>query len=178
MVMKRILAVLMCVSLLMLAGCTDTGTSSSESGSLQSSSSQTGESSSEPEAGTPEESVDPAVEEMMEALAAYQPGTAGSSLKAYIAACAVLNYAQEYDASMEETLRSSAAAWLEQADELTLECLQEGQGAVQSTVEAILSGSEESKALLADAGNPNRYESYDAARYEEVAGILWELLEQ
>ena len=171
--MKRILAVLMCMSLLMLAGCSDAGSSSSEPESQQSSSSQAEESSSEPE-----EAIDPAVQEMMEALAVYQPGTAGSSLKAYIAACGVLNYAEEYDSSGEETLRSSAAAWLEQADELTLECLQEGCEAVQSTAEEILTGSEESKAMLADAGNPNRYESYDAARYEEVSGILGELLEQ
>lgn len=171
--MKRILAVLMCMSLLMLAGCSDAGSSSSEPESQQSSSSQAEESSSEPE-----EAIDPAVQEMMEALAVYQPGTAGSSLKAYIAACGVLNYAEEYDSSGEETLRSSAAAWLEQADELTLECLQEGWEAVQSTAEEILTGSEESKAMLADAGNPNRYESYDAARYEEVSGILGELLEQ
>ena len=171
--MKRILAVLMCMSLLMLAGCSDAGSSSSEPESQQSSSSQAEESSSEPE-----EAIDPAVQEMMEALAVYQPGTAGSSLKAYIAACGVLNYAEEYDSSGEETLRSSATAWLEQADELTLECLQEGWEAVQSTAEEILTGSEESKAMLADAGNPNRYESYDAARYEEVSGILGELLEQ
>lgn len=176
--MKRILAVLMCMSLLMLAGCSDAGSSSSEPESQQSSSSQAEESSSEPEESTPEEAIAPAVQEMMEALAVYQPGTAGSSLKAYIAACGVLNYAEEYDSSGEETLRSSAAAWLEQADELTLECLQEGWEAVQSTAEEILTGSEESKAMLADAGNPNRYESYDAARYEEVSGILGELLEQ
>lgn len=171
--MKRILAVLMCMSLLMLAGCSDAGSSSSEPESQQSSSSQAEESSSEPE-----EAIDPAVREMMDALAVYQPGTAGSSLKAYIAACGVLNYAEEYDPSMEETLRGSAEAWLEQADELTLECLREGWEAVRSTAEEILSGSEESKAMLADAGNPNRYESYDAARYEEVSGILGELLEQ
>ena len=154
-------------SVLLFVGCTAGENSSSEPGSQSAPSSQAEESSSQAE------EIDPAVREMMEALAGYQPGTAGSSLKVYIAACGVLDYAEEYDAAKEETLRSDAAAWLAQADALT----REGQEAVKQAAEAILAGSEESKALLADAGNPNRYESYHPERYEAVMQVLDDLLQ-
>ena len=158
-------------SVLLFVGCTAGENSPSEPGSQSAPSSQAEESSSQAE------EIDPAVREMMEALAGYQPGTAGSSLKVYIAACGVLDYAEEYDAAKEETLRSDAAAWLAQADALTREGLLEGQEAVKQAAEAILSGSEESKALLADAGNPNRYESYHPERYEAVMQVLDDLLQ-
>ena len=170
--MKKILAVLLCGSLMMFAGCSAEQSSSSEPETEQSSSSQEEESSSAAEG-----EIDPAVQEMMDALAAYQPGTAGSSLKVYVAACGVLNYAEEYDSSMEDTLRSSAEAWMAQADETTLECLREGREAVGIAAAEILTESEESKALLADAGNPNKYETYHPEKYDEVVLVLHDLLD-
>ena len=170
--MKKILAVLLCGSLMMFAGCSAEQSSSSEPETEQSSSSQAEESSSAAEG-----EIDPAVKEMMDALAAYQPGTAGSSLKVYVAACGVLNYAEEYDSSMEDTLRSSVEAWMAQADETTLECLREGREAVGIAAAEILTESEESKALLADAGNPNKYETYHPEKYDEVVLVLHELLD-
>ena len=158
-------------SVLLFVGCTAGENSSSEPGSQSAPSSQAEESSSQVE------EIDPAVREMMEALAGSQSGTAGSSLKVYIAACGVLDYAEEYDAAKEKTLRSDAAAWLAQADALTREGLLEGQEAVKQAAEEILSGSEESKALLADAGNPNRYESYHPERYKAVMQVLDDLLQ-
>lgn len=168
--MKKMLMVLLC-AVLLFSGCTAGETTSSAPESQSSSSAQTEESSSQPE------EIDPAVREMMEALAGYQPGTAGSSLKVYIAACGVLDYAEEYDAAKEETLRSDVAAWLAQADPITREGLLEGQEAVRQAAEAILSGSEESRAMLADAGVPNRYESYHPERYEAVMQVLDDLLQ-
>lgn len=41
----------------------------------------------------------------------------------------------------------------------------------------ILTESEESKALLADAGNPNKYETYHPEKYDEVVLVLHELLD-
>ena len=172
--MKKILAVLLCGSLMMFAGCSAEQSSSSEPETEQSSSSQAEESSSQEEesSSAAEGEIDPAVQEMMDALAAYQPGTAGSSLKVYVAACGVLNYAEEYDSSMEDTLRSSVEAWMAQA-----ECLREGREAVGIAAAEILTESEESKALLADAGNPNKYETYHPEKYDEVVLVLHELLD-
>ena len=180
--MKKILAVLLCGSLMMFAGCSAEQSSSSEPETEQSSSSepeteQSSSSQAEESSSAAEGEIDPAVQEMMDALAAYQPGTAGSSLKVYIAACGVLNYAEEYDSSMEDTLRSSVEAWMAQADETTLECLREGREAVGIAAAEILTESEESKALLADAGNPNKYETYHPEKYDEVVLVLHELLD-
>ena len=169
-VMKKILAVLLCGSLMMFAGCSAEQSSSSEPETEQSSSSQAEESSSQEEesSSAAEGEIDPAVQEMMDA---------GSSLKVYVAACGVLNYAEEYDSSMEDTLRSSVEAWMAQADETTLECLREGREAVGIAAAEILTESEESKALLADAGNPNKYETYHPEKYDEVVLVLHELLD-
>ena len=79
--------------------------------------------------------------------------------------------------SMEDTLRSSVEAWMTQADETTLECLREGREAVGIAAAEILTESEESKALLADAGNPNKYETYHPEKYDEVVLVLHELLD-
>ena len=114
---------------------------------------------------------------MMDALTAYQPGTAGSSLKVYIAACGILNYAEGYDTADEETLRQGVTTWMNAAAPDTLEMVRETFYAVTGAAEGVLAGDAESLALLADAGSPNRYDSYDPDRYETVKNILTELLQ-
>ena len=192
--MKRLLALCLAAGLCLLAGCSTTGTgssggsasgevssgepsssepASSELGSGEPGSSELG--SSEPGSGEPLDTS--AVTEMMDALTAYQPGTAGSSLKVYIAACGILNYAEGYDTADEETLRQGVTAWMNTAAPDTLEMVRETFYAVTGAAEGVLAGDAESLALLADAGSPNRYDSYDPDRYETVKNILTELLQ-
>ena len=162
--MKRLLALCLAAGLCLLAGCGTSGGGSSEasgSGGIFS-------------GGTLDTS---AVTEMMDALTAYQPGTAGSSLKAYIAACGILNYAEGYDTADEEALRQGVSDWLDAAAPETLEMVREGFPAVTAAAEGVLAGDAESLALLADAGSPNRYDSYNPGKYEAVKTILAELLE-
>ena len=192
--MKQLLALCLVAGLCLLAGCNTTGTGSSDgsaSGEVFSSelasrepgSSELGSSepasselaSSEPDSGEPLDTS--AVTEMMDALTAYQPGTAGSSLKVYIAACGILNYAEGYDTADEETLRQGVTAWMNAAAPDTLEMVRETFYAVTGAAEGVLAGDAESLALLADAGSPNRYDSYDPDRYETVKNILTELLQ-
>ena len=187
--MKRFLALCLAAGLCLLAGCSTTGTgssggsasgevSSSELGSSEPASSELASSepsSSEPDSGEPLDTS--AVTEMMDALTAYQPGTAGSSLKVYIAACGILNYAEGYDTADEETLRQGVTAWMNAAAPDTLEMVRETFYAVTGAAEGVLAGDAESLALLADAGSPNRYDSYDPDRYETVKNILTELLQ-
>ena len=59
----------------------------------------------------------------------------------------------------------------------TLEMVRETFYAVTGAAEGVLAGDAESLALLADAGSPNRYDSYDPDRYETVKNILTELLQ-
>ena len=192
--MKQLLALCLAAGLCLLAGCSTTGTgssggsasgevSSSEPASSEPASSEPGSSepgsselaSSEPGSGEPLDTS--AVTEMMDALTAYQPGTAGSSLKVYIAACGILNYAEGYDTADEETLRQGVTAWMNAAAPDTLEMVRETFYAVTGAAEGVLAGDAESLALLADAGSPNRYDSYDPDRYETVKNILTELLQ-
>ncbi len=192
--MKRFLALCLAAGLCLLAGCSTTGTgssggsasgevsssepASSEPGSSEPASSEPGSgepASSEPGSGEPLDTS--AVTEMMDALTAYQPGTAGSSLKVYIAACGILNYAEGYDTADEETLRQGVTAWMNAAAPDTLEMVRETFYAVTGAAEGVLAGDAESLALLADAGSPNRYDSYDPDRYETVKNILTELLQ-
>lgn len=192
--MKQFLALCLAAGLCLLAGCSTTGTgssggsasgevSSSEPSSSEPASSELGSgepassdpSSSEPGSGEPLDTS--AVTEMMDALTAYQPGTAGSSLKVYIAACGILNYAEGYDTADEETLRQGVTAWMNAAAPDTLEMVRETFYAVTGAAEGVLAGDAESLALLADAGSPNRYDSYDPDRYETVKNILTELLQ-
>ena len=182
--MKRFLALCLAAGLCLLAGCSTTGTggsgevSSSEPGSSEPGSSEPASSelaSSEPGSGEPLDTS--AVTEMMDALTAYQPGTAGSSLKVYIAACGILNYAEGYDTADEETLRQGVTAWMNAAAPDTLEMVRETFYAVTGAAEGVLAGDAESLALLADAGSPNRYDSYDPDKYEAVKNILTELLQ-
>lgn len=192
--MKRFLALCLAAGLCLLAGCSTTGTGSSggsASGEVSSSEPASSEpASSEPSSGEPASSEpsssepgsgEPldtsAVTEMMDALTAYQPGTAGSSLKVYIAACGILNYAEGYDTADEETLRRGVTAWMNAAAPDTLEMVRETFYAVTGAAEGVLAGDAESLALLADAGSPNRYDSYDPDRYETVKNILTELLQ-
>ena len=192
--MKQLLALCLVAGLCLLAGCNTTGTgssdgsasgevfsselASSEPGSSELGSSEPASSelaSSEPDSGEPLDTS--AVTEMMDALTAYQPGTAGSSLKVYIAACGILNYADGYDTADEETLRQGVTAWMNAAAPDTLEMVRETFYAVTGAAEGVLAGDAESLALLADAGSPNRYDSYDPDRYETVKNILTELLQ-
>ena len=192
--MKQLLALCLAAGLCLLAGCSTTGTgssggsasgevSSSEPSSSEPASSELGSgepATSEPSSGEPgsSEPLDTsAVTEMMDALTAYQPGTAGSSLKVYIAACGILNYAEGYDTADEETLRRGVTAWMNAAAPDTLEMVRETFYAVTGAAEGVLAGDAESLALLADAGSPNRYDSYDPDRYETVKNILTELLQ-
>lgn len=120
----------------------------------------------------------PPVEEMMEALAGYQEGTAGSSLKRYIAACGVLNFAEEYTGE-EGPLREAVDAWLAESEELEVEAVREGWPDVQDAAKEILTqGTDALAEVLEDAGNPNRHDSYHQDRYDRVAGVLDQALQE
>ena len=177
--MKKSLAVLLCLSLMLFSGCSAEGGESSSQPETSSGSTESGSSQEEPQGGASaaSDSEDAAVQEMMDALAGYQPGTAGSSLKVYIAACGLLNYSEQYVPEDEEALRSGLKEYLASADELALESILQGQQDVQAAAASILEeGGQSLEGVLADAGNPNRYDQYDPQKYEQVLQILTEAL--
>lgn len=110
---------------------------------------------------------------MMQALTDFQPGTAGSGLKQYIAACGMLNYSQQYESSDAEQLRTDLDNYLANADEMQLLSLTEGRMLVEDAAQQILTqGVDGCADVLEQAGNPQKYDSYDAEKYREVASIL------
>lgn len=191
--MKKIALALVCAAALMLGACTTQTGGSSSSSSLPSigssssspdSSSASGSSSSSPAGESSSQSEEEplaqntAFDEMMEGLAGYQQGTAGSSLKVYVAACGVLNFSQQYDAAQEEAFRADLEAYLQGADALTLEAIVLGQEDVKNTIEDLLTNGVQSQAeMLESAGNPNQYDQYDREKYEAVAQIFDEILQ-
>ena len=105
------------------------------------------------------------VRALAEALAAYEPGTAGASLKAAVAACAVLDLAEERGAPADEdALAQEAAQALEALGEEAAQRAAEGWPDVRAVCGQLL---EE-----ADAGEPNAHDAYTPARCEPVLRAL------
>lgn len=110
------------------------------------------------------------VQALADALTAYEPGTAGASLKAAVAACAVLDLAEERGAPDENALAQA----LEALGKETVQRAAEGWPDVRAVCEQLLEegGVQAASGLLADAGAPNRYGAYTPARCEPVLRAL------
>ena len=118
-----------------------------------------------------------AFDAMMDALEGYEPGTAGASLKLARAACGVLNFSEGYDDGLEQTLRTELTARLKEMGEAETAQLSDCFPDVDAAAQEILTqGTQALSDVLADAGNPNLYPSYDAGRYEAVADLLHNML--
>lgn len=191
--MKRIIPVwIACAVLaLVLAGCRTASSSasvqpgsaspavsSSSDASAVSQSSSFSQAKSDAPASSAHEKIDgDSFSDMMNGLTGYQPGTAGDSLKLYIAACGMLNFSEGYSTSQEQALRDALEQALSSMDQQKRETLAEIFPAVDSAARNILKNGVESMSdILSDAGNPNLYDSYTSERYDQVASILAEYL--
>lgn len=192
--MKRAISALtVCAAMLLaLAGCraasssssAQTGSTSSSTPDVSVSSSAAASTSSVPAksvasgtAAARDEIDDGAFDDMMDALAGYQPGTSGASLKLYTAACGVLNFAEGYGDGQEQALRGALEQTLSSMDKAGREALADSFPDVDAAAREILeNGVDSVSGVLADAGNPNLYDSYDAEKYEAVASVLTESL--
>ena len=178
--MKKLLfGALLCIAALSLAGCRALSSSVASAGSAApTASSASGSFDASSRAASLSKTLEnTSFDEMMTALTGYQPGTSGGSLKRYIAACGVLNFAQQYDDSRAEQLRSDLDGYLSALDKETLAVLKESREDVDFAARDILSkGVDGVSDILSDAGNPNQYDIYDSDQYEAVARILGEAL--
>ena len=101
-----------------------------------------------------------------------QPGTAGSSLKGAIAACGLLDWAQELPEDGASRLPEEILSWYLNLSEDELAILDESFEAVLSQADDIAADFEDAKALLDDAGNPQKHEGYDQAKWQVVRDEL------
>ena len=105
-----------------------------------------------------------------------QPGTAGSSLKGAIAACSLLDWAQELPEDGASRLPDEILSWYMSLSEDELAILDESFDAVLSQADDIAADFEDAKALLDDAGNPQKHEGYDREKWLVVRGELTRFL--
>ena len=166
------------------SGSTASSSQSSSPGSSSpaqsvSSSRETGSSGKASSAPAADEPLDAeAFGDMMDALEGYQPGTAGASLKLYSAACGVLNFSETYDRDQADSLREALEETLAEMDAETRAQLADSFPDIDSAAQEILKkGVEAMSGTLADAGNPNAYESYDSQKYADAAAVLAQTFE-
>ena len=151
--------------------------STPQSSSVPVSSVSSGEKSAAPDAHSAVPVDADALDAMMSALEGYEPGTAGASLKLYTAACGVLNFSEGYSEDQEASLRSALEEALAEMPQERLSLLKETFPAVDGAARGIVENGVGSVAdILADAGDPNEYTSYDAGKYDSVRAILCDAL--
>lgn len=110
---------------------------------------------------------------MLSELEGVRPGSAGSGLRAYSAACAVLDFAERHGEGGAEWLKARLEKYLEEEGGSEAGPLWEGWRAASGAAQELLEkGTRELKDILSDAGNPNQYESYRWESYGPVAAIF------
>lgn len=162
---RPILAFTLLAAFLGLSGCQAASTPPAENASPQ------GSSASE---AAPSAVLDQdACREALSGLAQYEPGTAGSSLKVYIAAAGLLNFTQTYTDNQADALAEAAALFLRDLDENTLQSLCAQLPAIDEAAQKIIAGDDPATAdILKEAGSPQSYDAYDATRYDACWAIL------
>lgn len=101
-----------------------------------------------------------------------QPGTAGASLKGAIAACSLLDWAQELPEDEAGRLPEEILSWYLNLSEDELALLDESLEAALAQADDIAADFEGAKALLEDAGSPQKHEGYDRAKWQVVRDEL------
>lgn len=115
----------------------------------------------------------------LEGITNYEAGTAGSSLKIYIAAANLLNVTEQYDDAMQKTLLYEATVdYLAALDQEQLQYFKDHFAAIDQIAREIIANDQpQTKSMLEDAGSPQAYDIYDADQYEAVKTIIVEVLD-
>ena len=103
-------------------------------------------------------------------------GTAGSSLKVYIAAAKVLNAAQ---LAAESDMTAATAAYLDTLSPEELQRFADNLPLIDETARAIIANTDPLvQGMLEDAGSPQAFASYDLDRYEALKAAIEQSLAQ
>lgn len=111
---------------------------------------------------------------MLDGIMTYQPGTAGASLKLYIATFSVLNFAETYDHDTQEPfLREDIQTYLDGLSEEQVLQIADALPEVNALAQIVfMDGVASMESALSDAGNPNAYDEYNQEKYELVMDVL------
>ena len=103
----------------------------------------------------------------LDACVGFGPGEAGSSLKSAIAACALLDSAQELQAAQQDWA-DGFDRWYEQQEQERQELFWENWPALAALVRRLGPDTSVEQGLLESAGSPNHRDHYDEAAYEPM----------
>ena len=160
---------------LLLCGCQP----DAEPESLPALPSNSGPSSAAEQESQTEVSVDEeALMTALDGMLAYEPGTAGSSLKIAATAAVLLNFSETYSGEQSDAVANIIQAWIDGLESGQLDSLAVNLPAIYGTAVRIIEGGGDIKALLADAGDPQTYDSYDTDKFAAVKAIIDERLAQ
>lgn len=97
-------------------------------------------------------------------------GDAGSSLKAAVAACGLLDWAEDQKAAGldSKTLTEAATSWMEKLSDSDYALFAGNWDSISMDGDSIVSDPASMADLLSDAGSPNQHKSYTAKNWQAV----------
>lgn len=128
-----------------------------------------------PEDSTPEAAAGytaAGLQTALEGCLAYGAGSAGTSLKAAIAASGLVRYTAQYGKGHTQEIRDDAGAWYDAMDQDKKDQLQENWPGIFDTAKAITDDPEQAKGLLESAGVMTDFTGVDL---ETAAACMAEL---
>ena len=156
MTLKRLAALLLCAALTvcMLAGCSDTGSTSASGDSIPSETAKDAVSSIvlDDDENTILDITDPA--SAFEPCLGWGPGTAGTSLKSVRAAASLLSWAESCKMSRQspETIKEVFTKWYKSIDDTQQESLADAWPLIKADAQQLLKNKSSMEDLIEDAG--------------------------
>lgn len=111
-------------------------------------------------------------QEALNGIGNFEQGTAGSSLKAYIAAAGLLDWLHDVGTLPTQEIEEQTYHYLNALDAVQQENFSANFDTIRQAAEQIADGTDEAKGMLTDAGNPQKYDSYSRADLDTAAGII------
>lgn len=115
--------------------------------------------------------------ETLSGIGNFEQGTAGSSLKAYTVAAGLLNWLHDVGTLPTQEMEEQTYHYLNALDETQLESFAANFDTIRQAAEQIADGTEDAKALLEDAGNPQQYDSYSRTDLDTANNIIEQAIE-
>lgn len=110
---------------------------------------------------------------MMDSIMSVFPGSAGSSLRTYIAAFEVLNLSERYNDGDKQAVEEALAMHVAALPDFSIDNMKETVDEIDTIASKVFSdGVEALSAELSDVGNPNEYDSYSKANYDKVIKLI------
>lgn len=126
-----------------------------------------------PATPAPEEWDETGLHAALELCVCFGQGEAGVSLKTVVAACGMLDWAEDNPENpLDRTITRSVEDWLGEKDLETRERFWENWPSITRQAQEILDDPDGSADLLASAGDPQKHSCYTQASYTRLCGCI------